>query len=169
MQGGIPMGKINYNRSAAVSYARRWALSRNPAFFDFSDIGGDCTNFASQCLLAGSQTMNYTPVTGWYYRSAADRSASWTGVEYLFRFLTQNDSVGPFARVVTALDVQPGDIVQLGRADGHFYHSPVILSVSPEILIAAHSIDSLDRPLASYNYEQARFLHIDGVRVWPQP
>ncbi len=25
---------------------------------------------------------------------------------------------------------------------------------------------ALDRPLSSYVYDQARFLHIDGVRMW---
>ena len=34
-----------YNRERAVEYARRWALSRNPLFENFSGIGGDCTNF----------------------------------------------------------------------------------------------------------------------------
>ena len=40
---------LPYNRRAAVAYAHKWAYSRNPAFYDFSEIGGDCTNFASQC------------------------------------------------------------------------------------------------------------------------
>lgn len=60
-----------YDRAQAVAYARRWALSRNPLFYDFTGIGGDCTNFVSQCLLAGCCVMDYEPVFGWYYRSAA--------------------------------------------------------------------------------------------------
>ena len=43
-----------YQRERAVEYARRWALDRNPLFADFSGIGGNCTNFVSQCVLAGS-------------------------------------------------------------------------------------------------------------------
>ena len=160
------MQKRSYNRDAAVSYARKWAYSRNSAYYDFEKIGGDCTNFASQCIYAGSKIMNYTPVTGWYYRSASDRSASWTGVEYLFKFLTNNKSVGPYARSVSRNEVLPGDIVQLGTYRGGFYHSPVIVAVEPTILVAAHTYDALDRPLDSYEYEIVRFLHIDGVRVW---
>ena len=160
------MQKRSYNRDAAVSYARKWAYSRNPTYYDFEKIGGDCTNFASQCIYAGSKIMNYTPVTGWYYRSVSDRSASWTGVEYLFKFLINNKSVGPYARIVSGNEVLPGDIVQLGSYRGGFYHSPVIVAVEPSILVAAHTYDALDRPLDSYEYEMARFLHIDGVRVW---
>lgn len=160
------MREIAYNRDAAVAYARRWALSRNPAFYDFSEIGGDCTNFASQCLFAGSKIMNYTPVTGWFYRSTSDRTSSWTGVRFLYEFLVNNKSVGPFAREVSEGEVMPGDLVQFGKYDGTFYHSPVILSVEPTILVAAHSYDALDRPLYTYEYEVARFLHIEGVRVW---
>ena len=110
--------------------------------------------------------MNYKPITGWYYRSSYDRTASWSGVQYLYNFLVNNLSVGPHAHVVPQNEAMPGDIVQLGTNSGHFYHSPVITAVTPTILVAAHSDDALDRPLSSYVYETARFLHIDGVRTW---
>ena len=50
---------IQYARRDAVQYARRWALSRNRAYNDFTKGGGDCMNFVSQCLYAGglSKTM----------------------------------------------------------------------------------------------------------------
>lgn len=118
-----------YNRDAAIAYAYRWALDRNPAYYDFENIGGDCTNFASQCIYAGAQEMNFTPVMGWYYRSSSNRTASWTGVEYLYRFLVNNRSVGPYARSVSHSEVQPGDIVQFGTQSGGFYHSPVITAI----------------------------------------
>ncbi len=160
------MQKIVYDRAAAVAYARKWALLRNPAFYDFEKIGGDCTNFASQCIFAGARVMNFTKVFGWYYRSANDRSPSWTGVEYLYNFLVGNKLVGPFAHEVPQNEALPGDIVQLGTYAGGFYHSPVITSITPTILVAAHSFDALDRPLHTYSYEIARFLHIDGVGTW---
>lgn len=154
-----------YNRNAAVAYARRWALGRNPAYYDFENLGGDCTNFASQCIYAGSGVMNYTPDVGWYYISTSDRAAAWTGVEYLYKFLVNNKSVGPFGHVVTHTEAEPGDIVQLGTSQGRFYHCPVITAVEPEILVAAHTYDALDRPLSSYIYDISRFIHIDGVRT----
>ncbi len=159
------MEELTYDRAKAVAYAERWALSRNPRYYDFEDIGGDCTNFASQCIYAGAGVMNWTPVTGWYYIDASRRTPSWTGVEYLYRFLVTNGGAGPYARLVGSEDVQPGDIVQLGHENGHFYHSPVVLGVrGGEIYVAAHTYDALWRPLSSYEFERVRFLHIEGVR-----
>ena len=158
------MQEIPYNRDAAVAYAHKWALGRNPSYYNFENIGGDCTNFASQCIYAGAQTMNFTPVFGWYYRSVNDRTASWTGVEFLYDFLVNNQGLGPYAHLVPLKKAEPGDIVQLGT-EGGFYHSPVITAVTPTIMVAAHTYDALDRPLSSYIYEIVRFIHIEGVRV----
>ncbi len=160
------MRETAYNRNAAVAYARKWALNRNPKYYDFENIGGDCTNFASQCIYAGAGTMNFTPVTGWYYRSTNDRTAAWSGVGYLYKFLVNNKSVGPYGHVVSREKVRPGDIVQLGKITGEFYHTPVITEIQPTILVAAHSYDAVDKPLSAYNSDVIRFIHIDGVREW---
>lgn len=154
-----------YNRQAAAAYAAEWAFRRNPAYYNFDALGGDCTNFASQCLYAGSGVMNHTKTFGWYYYSASNRTPSWTGVPYLYNFLTGNKGIGPFAQVTDRDHVEIGDIVQLGTYGGAFYHSPVIVAVEKdEIYLAAHTLDAYMRPLSSYVYEQARFLHISGVR-----
>ena len=34
-----------------------------------------------------------------------------------------------------------------------------------EILVSAQSDDALDRPISTYNFAKARFLHVEGVRV----
>ena len=155
-----------YNRERAVEYARRWALSRNPLFENFSGIGGDCTNFVSQCVYAGCCQMNYTPDFGWYYVSADDRAPAWTGVEFFYDFLTENEEEGPFATEVRRSRVRPGDIIQLADSSGDFYHTLIVSAVNGlQILVCAHSQDSLDRPLSSYNYATARFLRIEGARV----
>lgn len=160
------MRELLYDRTAAVAYARRWALGRNPAYYDFQSLGGDCTNFASQCLFAGAGVMNYTREVGWFYRTANDRTPSWTGVEFLYAFLVGNRSVGPYAREAGWDEILPGDLVQLGDRNGHFYHTPVITQVSPQVLVCAHTYDALDRPLNSYGFARLRLLHIDGVRDW---
>lgn len=163
---------IPYDRNAAVTYAHRWAYGRNPKYLDFSNLGGDCTNYASQCLLAGSRgVMNYTPTYGWFYRSANDRTPSWTGVEYLYNFLTANMGLGPFATETALGNLRPGDIVQLLVEGERFHHSPIVVAVrrrNPtlrDVLVAAHSYDADYRPLSSYRARRLRFLHIEGVRT----
>ena len=155
-----------YLRERAVAYARKYALVRNPLFYTFEGIGGNCTNFVSQCVYAGSCTMNYTPVYGWYYLSPAERTASWTGVNYFYNFITSNREVGPYGREVERPSLLPGDVVQLGREATGYYHTLLVLSVTEEdIFVAAQSDDALDRPLSTYEYDYLRFIHIDGVRL----
>lgn len=155
-----------YNRLNAVEYAHKWALSRNPLFAVYDGLGGDCTNFISQCVLAGSCEMNYTPVFGWYYISADQRTASWTGVQFFYNFMTSNEGVGPFAEEVDEGSLRLGDAVQLGTADGVWYHNLLVTGFARgTYLISAHTDDALDRPLNTYTYDQARFIHFLGVRV----
>ena len=178
MVNGIPEERImliekTYNRMRAVEYARTWALSRNPLFIDFTGIGGNCTNFVSQCVLAGSCVMNYTPDFGWYYVSADDRAPAWSSVEYFFDFITQkpeflsqNGGVGPYGRAVERALAEVGDVIQYANSMGDWYHTVIISKITPdEIFVCAQSNDALDRPLSSYNYADLRFLHIDGVRL----
>lgn len=163
-----------YDRARAVEYARRWALSRNPLFYDFTGGGGNCTNFVSQCLLAGGLVMDPTEIFGWYYVSIDDRAPSWTGVEEFYEylcglgdFLPKSERQGPFGSAVMREFVEIGDVVQLANRQGRFYHSLLVsgFSENGDILVAAQSNDALDRPLSSYNYAAARFLHIDGINI----
>ena len=156
-----------YNRQNAVEYARAWAFSRNPLYTNYTGFGGDCTNFVSQSILAGSCQMNFTPVFGWFYLDADTRTASWTGVEFFYNFMVGNTGVGPYAEEVDAGGVEIGDVVQLSNAEGNYYHTLLVSGFSEDggILVAAHSDDALDRPLSSYtNAAGARFLHVLGVR-----
>lgn len=161
------MRELGYDREKAVGYAREWAFKRNPKYLDFEKLGGDCTNFASQCVYAGSGVMNHTKTFGWYYYSADDRAPAWTGVEYFYNFLTSNKGEGPYGSEADESEAEPGDIVQLGNSEGSFYHSPVITSVrNGRIYVAAHSFDAYDRPLSSYIYDRARLIHIQGTRAY---
>ena len=154
-----------YNRQKAVDYAKKWAYSRNPQYYDFQNLGGDCTNFASQVIYTGCGVMNYTPVYGWYYISLNNRTPSWTGVNQLYEFLTKNTAEGPRGTLIPLSEVQPGDIIQLDfQGDDSFDHTPVVTdagSGTPDtILVAAHTNDAACRPLSSYNYKKYRALKI---------
>ena len=157
---------FTYYRPAAVSYAHRWAYSRNPAYYDYDKLGGDCTSFISQCVFAGSGVMNYTPTFGWYYAGANSKSPSWSGVEYLRNFLVRkNGGPGPLAEETSVSGVAPGDVIQLLFDGEVFQHSLLVVEAGPEptadtILVATHSEDQDNKPLSAYQYQRARFLHI---------
>ena len=72
--------------------------------------------------------------------------------------------IGAFGHFADLEELIPGDVIQLGGAGGRFYHSLMVVDIYPEILVAAHTDDSLNRPLSSYSYDQIRCIHIDGVR-----
>ena len=58
-----------------------------------------------------------------------------------------------------------GDAVQYADEEGDWYHTVIISAIeNGEIYVCAQSDDALDRPISSYNFATARFLHIEGVR-----
>lgn len=119
-----------YDRQAAVAYAREycggaWGCGNggryNPAYRDYTDIGGDCTNFVSQVLHAGGLPMDPT----WYYRRGAGGSRAWVQTNGLLDYLLGTGRArllarGRFADVVRgsqrfpkgAIDrLEPGDLI----------------------------------------------------------
>lgn len=157
--------KIEYNRQAVVEYASKWAYSRNPNYYNYDAIGGDCTNFVSQCIFAGCKTMNYSKY-GWYYKNANDKSASWTGVEFLHKFLINNKSIGPHGMEVPKEELDIGDVVQLSFNGSEFVHTLIIVGKANslhDILVASHTIDSYGRSLNSYSYSKARYIKINKI------
>lgn len=154
-----------YNRENAVAYAKKYAFSQNSLFASFAGFGGNCTNFVSQSLYAGSCEMNYTPTFGWYFISLDERSPSWSGVEYFYNFIIENASVGPFGRVAASDELEIGDVIQLGREADGYYHTLLVVGFDGEdLLVAAQTDNAYARPLSTYNYDYARYIKILGVR-----
>ena len=152
-----------YNRDAAVEYARKWALGRNPAFKDYSTMGGDCTNFVSQCLLAARIpfiTRGNSDADKWYWFDDEVRVPSWTGVVPFRSFLLTNNTnhtcdLGAFAALCAYGEVEPGDIIQRA-VNGRLVHTMIATQIlkdtqgqTVDILICGHSFDALDRSLAT--------------------
>ena len=122
--------------------------------------GGDCTNFISQCLFAGKMEMNYRGY-GWYYRNANEKSPSWTGVEFLYDFLINNRYEGPRGRLITRNELEIGDLIQLSFRNNIFGHSLIVTEIKGNVIyICAHSIDSKNRNIETYEYENIRFIKI---------
>ena len=164
----------SYDRYRAVEYAKRWAFDRNPLFDNFAGIGGDCTNFVSQAVYAGSCVMNETPIFGWYFKSLSDRAPAWTGVEAFYDFMTGGGDFapvtlreGPFGYATGREYAQLGDVIQLADEGGDFYHTLLITGFGEggELLVTAHTNDALDRPISEYTNSSERIIHIVGVAL----
>ena len=164
------MYKLNpYNRDAAVNYALKFALQKNLAFFDYTNQGGNCTNYISQCIYAGAPKMNVSP-SGWYYFSPANTSISWANVEPFFNFITTNSSEGPFGKKSTLEACEVGDLVQLKfYGKNVFSHNLIITKKSGssfnDIFICANTRDVKNVPLSFYKFEEFRVIHILGYRT----
>jgi len=161
-----------YGRELAVAYARKYALIRNEKYQNFEGIGGNCTNYISQCLFAGSGVMNYSN-NGWFYKQKYVYSPSWTGVEFLHKFLVSNKTSGVYGEEVSINLCQIGDIVQLKfRNKESFTHSLIITKIDGftpnKIYVCANSADAKDVLLSRYAFVELRFIHIMGYReeVW---
>lgn len=164
------MKNREYNRLETVKYAQKWALARNPQYYNFDAVGGDCTSFVSQCVYAGSKKMNYTPNTGWYYINGNNKSPSWSGVEYLYQFLIKNKGVGPQGIETTQNKIELGDIAQLSFDREQFEHSLVVVKIENKftlkgIQIASHTFDSLEKPIAEYDFQKIRWIHMERVGI----
>lgn len=159
-----------YDREKAKQYAKKWAFKRNPKYYNFEDLGGDCTNFISQVLYAGGCPMNYNRWTGWYYNNINDRAPAWTSVNYLKKFLENNTGRGPIVEKSNIDKVEIGDIVQLNfDSDIVFEHSLVIVDIkSPRTLeniyISTHTYDRYNYSLANYFVKEINFFHVLGYK-----
>jgi len=157
-----------YDRSSAVSYANTWAESRNPDYYNFDPLGGDCTNYASQVLHAGDCVMDDSGSYQWYYYGIDDRAPAWTGVNELYTYLVNNWYTGPQADSTSVGSMQLGDIIQLDlKTEPGYEHSLVVVSVgSPpansNIKINCHTEDRKDYPLTNFTWRAIRYLHITG-------
>ena len=156
-----------YNRQRAYAYAERWAFDRNPLFYNFTGIGGDCTSFVSQCIYAGCCEMNYSRNDGWYYISINDRSPSWSGVSFFYDFLVSNKGVGPYGIETEPGMLEIGDVIQLRNDLDRHYHTLLVTGFADDTyLVSAHSDDAFNRRLDSYTFAGARYLHIEGIREY---
>lgn len=156
-----------YDREQAIAYAHQWAFGRNPRYADFSGMGGDCTNFISQCLFAGGAKMDSARTFGWYYYSLSNRAPAWTSVQALYQFLVHRKGPGPSAREILLEEILPGDIIQLSFDGTRYAHSLLVVATGrrpaeDHVLIATHTQDSDYRPLSTYAFSKYRCLKING-------
>ena len=143
-----------YDRHAAVSYARKYALNYNTEYKNFNDSGGDCTNFISQCLKAGG-----IPTSSIW----KPYSNTWVRVNGLYDYLIHNN-YGKRIDINEAYLV--GDIIQFfSNTKGFYSHSGIISMalLNGDYLYCCHTYDKLDFPLSEIYplfYDKFRVINI---------
>lgn len=150
--------KKKYDRINAAAYAQKYALSPNGKYTNYEEMGGDCTNFVSQCIHAGGIPNDNSGVNKWYWYSDHNRWPSWTNARFFRNYLIKNNGseteFGVNASECNFEDVEIGDIVQYANPT----HSMVITGYlyigndkedsyknKIDVLISQHSIDGIGR------------------------
>lgn len=150
--------RFTYDRLAAVKYAERWWNDYNPAFRKF-DV--DCTNYISQCLLAGGATMHGAPdrERGWWYQEN-NWSFSWAVAHSMRWYLSGATSGLQGKEVSSAKELIPGDVICYDfEGDGRWDHTTIVVAK-----------DANDMPLvnAHTNNSRHRYWTYEDSAAWTQ-
>ena len=118
----------------ALAYAHRWAFGRNPEYLAFDRLGGDCTSFVSQCLLAGGASGGPDAAVGLVLPPGNDKAPAWSGVEPFWRFFTRSDREDGLRGVECGPeDLQPGDVIQLSFDGRRYAHCLLVVGTGRQI------------------------------------
>lgn len=166
-----------YDRTKALSYAKKYVTSRNSKWSNFSEYGGNCQNFASQVVYNGGVPMDLQGDAIWKYygndlnetKSKSGRSTSWTGVTFFYDYAKANEGYGLCAEVdINPFYAEAGDIGQVGY-NNNYRHTVVIIGnikdkngKITDLLINSNSLNLENYPLAGYVYPNKRIIKILG-------
>lgn len=136
----------SYDRRKAVQYAEQWWNAYNPAFRSF-DV--DCTNYISQCLLAGGGWMHGEPdrERGWWYGDQS-WSFSWAVAHSMRWYLSGATKSISGIQVDGAENLQPGDVICYDfEGSGRWDHTTIVVAKDAENmpLVNAHTDNSRHR------------------------
>jgi len=169
---------VAYDRDSAKEYALQYALERNPEWFAYDSLGGNCQNFGSQVLRAGGIPMDISGGATWKHYStgvnlnntAEGRTPSWTGVPFFYFYAKNNSGYGLVATVdANVYTAEAGDIMQVGNPEGEFTHT--IVSLGPitdeegnviDIVTVSNTMDRKNYPLSAYNCPFVRLIKVHG-------
>lgn len=155
-----------YNRRGAVAYADRYCgvktgpgreFGYNPAYHDYTDMGGDCTNFVSQ-VLGDSKAGALPHDSAWHYdyTSSKGGSRAWVETDAFAAHLTGSGTArllarGSFRDVQAPTpgfprgalgELEPGDIIAY-EEKGEIQHFAVVTAkdASGYLLVNTHTAD----------------------------
>lgn len=166
-QDGEVLLSSTYNRVAARDYADQYWTNYNNKYMDFTNLGGDCTNYVSQAMRAGGAPDDFSGTQGsqwWYDLSTHQYTPSWTSVNQLYEYLLFNTNGGPVGVVTNNLYyVNVADIVQFKLSGSNWIHSAIVTHVEyedmPYIYVNAHTNDRYRYWIENYPGEK-RFIRI---------
>ena len=142
----------SYNREWAANYAETYGPNPNTKYKYFGEDGGDCTNFVSQCLYAGTLPMlptngvwgvtDKSAVENWFY-IAGVAGLDWYSVSFTsatrFNQHWGQSNMRAFQTIeyingdeaLKDIDfltwyLKKGDVIQFKLSDGTFTHSMII-------------------------------------------
>jgi hypothetical protein len=122
-------------RPVMVSYAKQWWNGFNSEYRDYTNSGGDCTNYASQILFAGGWPHVSGPhdvQQSWWYDKAAftpidkRQSNSWSNAGWFYDFLRVTPSRATPANKTSLLNI--GDVVQVDFGCGSLLSHTMIVT-----------------------------------------
>lgn len=158
-----------YDREKAVAYAMKWWNQHNPLFPIFSV---DCTNFVSQCLLAGGLKMWGEPdrEVGWWCKHE-NWSFSWSVAHSLYWYLLSGSDKANTRLVEVAKELYVGDVICYDfEGNNRWDHTTIVVDKDQADmpLVNAHTDNSIQRnweyrDSAAYTSGiQYAFIHIES-------
>lgn len=155
-----------YDREAAAAYAERYVGFRNSRWPDFSHQGGNCQNFASQCLLEGGIPMDLEGKDVWSWTGSSDAAegpedtVSWINVAEFNRYAQNNRGYGLAAQPDAAFySGETGDLIKM-RTSANWSHVVVITD-----LVTDEDGELIDYIICSNTTDVKRF----PVSAYPMP
>ena len=176
----VPIKKCDnsYNRQNAISYSYKYIEDRNDYYLDYSNLGGNCANFASQSIHEGGVPMDIQGEYEWKYYSdylnedntKNGRSRSWVSTYYFYEYAKNNIGFGLCAEVdVNLFYADVGDIIHVGYKDDTKYsHTTLVSKVIKkdnkviDILVNSNTTNLKDYPVLAYVYFNKRLIKILG-------
>ena len=165
-----------YDRTAAIEYANLYYHNRNDQWYNFTDEGGNCQNYASQSMLSGGIPMDFLGEYQWKCfiedpefdpeinetEVKEGRSASWVHVGSFYEYALNNTGFGLAADVdVNLYYAEPGDIILVGN--GQPSHTVIVSKVvDGHVLVNSNSIDMKDYPIEAYTYTTVILVKVLG-------
>lgn len=162
--GSVERTVSGYNPYSAIEYADQYATYYNNNYKDYTDYGGDCTNYVSQCLYSGGVSMNNTgsQSSGWWYNKSPNpvASYSWTAAPNNFNYFSALHS--SYSNISSNSYIIPGNPVyydwqNADDKDSDIDHATICVGYnsSGTPLINSHTLDYYHTPW-NYGYTNTR-------------